>query len=358
MRTAIINNTRSACGKLRLKRVFLFNNDNMNRKDYSKHHYVPEAYLKIFSFTSNNVGEQKLYKFSRKNIDFPIPERFKSFTPSQICYDKYLYKIENKHLLKLLFEIEDDNYAEQYAFKVYENNLIPILKKITTKLPFERKFITISEANIFVKSLVNLKKRNPYLLNDPDHKAIIEEKAAEGILRIRRTPNYDNDPEILEALDFLNKVIIDPDYSKDLAVISLIADSIRKESVLTDLADALMKNVWYIYESTINDIFITSDNPGFSKNYKGELFNVNFLENGDFFFPLTPSHTLRIDSTRKELLFSPFKEIFFKDCPPHKVRELNMETLSNSDIIFSNSEKALFATIDNYKKYHKSWHNK
>lgn len=325
----------------------------MKKRKYSRHHYVPKGYLKLFTFIHKKKDgeEQRLYKFERINIEYPTPIKFDSFSPKQICYYHDLYKIDDEDLLNML-GIDDVNYAELNAFKEYENTIGSIIKGLTTRRLFERKYITFKEAEIFIRALLNIKKRNPYLLNYPDTKLGIERKAKATIEQIKAIAGYENDVKMMASLEFLNKALSDPDYSKKVGVYSLIQDSLGKSGVIAYIAEALLSNIWYIYESSINDIFITSDNPGFSVNYKDVMDNLNFKEESRFIFPLTPHHILVIHNATMDNLVQPFKEIVFKKCPSGLVTSMNRSTLRNSDIIFSNSQNALISTIEDYKKYY------
>ncbi|CAN5579398.1 hypothetical protein BH09BAC4_BH09BAC4_30510 [soil metagenome] len=123
----------------------------MQPNEPSEHHFVPKMYLNNFCYL---IGKQKrIYAFPRAKIHLPVPNKFNSYTPKQICKENDLYLIKDTNVMKN-FGVNDANQVEKRAFLTFENNFNKILAKVCTRPVTNSVGITLQEATIFIQTLL------------------------------------------------------------------------------------------------------------------------------------------------------------------------------------------------------------
>jgi hypothetical protein len=123
------------------------------------HHYVPECYLKQFFSSQNELTtlDLELYKNHGKF-------REKGRAPGSICYIKDYYRIKDKvaqdSFFRQLNELEPD-HVETRAFSEFELNFKSQYDKLTGPE-------NTLDIHFWTKSIISLKKRNPYYMEMQD----------------------------------------------------------------------------------------------------------------------------------------------------------------------------------------------
>lgn len=284
-----------------------------------KHHYIPECYLKSFS----NLQKQ-LWRRS-KDIS-----KCSLCSPSQIGYEKNGNRIRTIEIFNLA-KLTDENYIEKNAFRQMENNYPLILSKL---ISFSNSPIVIDEndCRLFLKALVTIKRRNPTTRNIliqsyiesynsdeaiPEFKAyLLEEAAKENILL------NSNLEEIIE--NYIRSRVKNLDWLYDMYLSAYISPSDFK--VIDNISNQLSQLKLFILHAPVNRQFITSDNPGFTRT-KDELISVGgFGDFFEFYFPLTPSTCLYLNSSLSQDKFDVKKAIYPKLINDGLVSEINKYT--------------------------------
>ncbi len=323
------------------------------KQQYKDHHIVPKTYLN--QFTKHNG---KLLKI-RLNRD-TFPKQLKEFHPSQICYKPNFFKIDNDFILKQ-FNLSDALYIEKNAFKSYENGL----EKIISSIRKQQNYLDICDATLLVKGLLSIKQRNESVRRTYDTSNInsvfdnyiqemeIQREEWETILSRIEDYNFEKLAYLIEKMR--NNWLTNPLLLKDLHNQSILNTYFNKQTLLSELPNFLIKLPWIIYETTVKDFYITSDNPGFCIDENEIMHNTKFAGTFAFLFPLTPLHLLFISNIFiKDHPQTNIKKLHFINAEPNFAKLVNRATTVNSNReIYSNSEITLRKVWEDYIKHKK-----
>jgi hypothetical protein len=250
-----------------------------------KHHIVSECYLS--EFASKAKKQIQVYDLQFQKVSNPK-------TPAQVCYEIDRFKIRSEETIKL--NRIDEYVVEREFFKKIENNYPVIIEKVKKAL-IKETWITNNDAKDFLSLLLSIKKRSDDFKNKYLDKSLLSsqmDKNIEEILPVLKQMSEEvvgNNVE--EQLKYYKERLLNDDEKLyDSYLLSL-----KDGKVLNDLIDYLMRFKWMIVVGSVNNQFITSDNPGFTfliskrkvVNFGG--FGYDFM----FVFPLTPIHALYID---------------------------------------------------------------
>jgi len=152
-----------------------------------------------------------------------------------------------------------------------------------------------------------------------------------------------------------NKWLSDPDLSRNLQNERLLRSTIEGDKVYDKIKDITLKCHWQILETTIKNMFITSDNPGFCIDDDEYVHNTKFGGSFSFFYPLTPFHCLLINNESIDDIIS-VKKLKFTDANKELVEMINFATCINANVeIYSHSENTIQKSfIDYHNKQIKS----
>ena len=253
------------------------------------------------------------------------------------------------------FNIDDPYVVETKVLKYYEDRY----EKILCKIALQREWISITEAEILIKFLLYMKMRNPVFFNHENSKSgVIEvnERIKQDIINneeiwLERLANENLTKE--QAFKKLEELSSAPDITYDLTRLALFQME-EFDSTISEITRKLLQKVWSIKDTTISDMYITSDNPGFCINEEEVLMNTNFIEGFCFIFPLTPHKALWIVDNKNDILIPPVKKIEYTLATPKAVQIVNRCTFAGAtEYIYSNSQRPLNATIEHWKTFFK-----
>lgn len=270
------------------------------QQDPKKHHYVPECYLRQFTDSDGFfwVKDVKYSKVSKKH-------------PSGVCYEINANKIRKKTSLEW-YNISDEYLIEKEAFKFQENNYANYAEKIS-KYKSTINNISNFKYELFLETLVTIKRRNPksrlaiidafrksYESDDVYAEFVQEYKTVLGIHELP-IGAYESIKE------FLTKETNDLDRLNDI-YLSAFLNKIDYTNI-RQITEDLYKLDSVILHSPIGRQFLTTDNPGFSKCGSHIISLGGFGGNFEFYFPISPTACLYLDSRKRSSIHGSEKVI-------------------------------------------------
>ena len=301
------------------------------------HHIVPQNYLKQFA-----DSKDELFRIKTKEIPQKIKKgilnssSLKKFNVSQICYKEYFYKIQNNPILGI-HDVTDEYQIEKESFKWYENNLELIIQNIRNR----KTYLNLKDAKILCKGLLNIKIRNNHFRDGVLNKENVDE-FLDNVFR--KSPLIIQENK--DAIEFIEKMKTDfaknPSLINQLQNKSLLDNNVNDDRAINKIYDLCINSQWTILETTIDNMFITSDNPGFCMDENNILENTKFGDSFTWYFPLTPFHCLRVNKHIIETTTS-LKPLHIVDADSELVKMININTcyLANVDI-YSSSRTTIF----------------
>lgn len=262
--------------------------------DKRKHHYVPVCYQKNFLNANGYI-----YR-----VDLNLATKTGNFSPQQShpnneCFINYFYRItdELRALYPKFFGL-DDFFIENNIFQDFENGY-----QSTIFEPLKKdKKIKGTAARILVRSLVQLKQRNPYhksktieAIRTSDHKEIVSVlvKSAKEDDRFRHIPE-----SLLHSLGTqMDSYYTEHElYNDFLHLLGLIQRGVEPSDIIKLAYQNLLNSKWFLLINTNQDIpFIYTDNPGFSADSTlNSTGNTKFDKDFAYFLPLSPRYCLCI----------------------------------------------------------------
>ena len=303
-------------------------------------HYVPKVYLKHFE-----TNRRMLYALS--NSAHKRSPHVREFTKTQLSYLPDFYTINNTQILWRLGLTDKDAIEKDYNVRV-ENRL----EKLITQLVSPQRKLPWEVAEEVIRMLLSLKQRNPVFrqaFQNPQlildafnhrfnqvfqHQAIFEE-----ILKREGHMNFNEFVEF--GWDKIYKIAHDPNTPQDMHTEGIVNLHQNEETAAKEVATMLLGCEWFIFETTSQHPFITSDNPGFCLDVNEHVHNLNFATGAGFFFPLTPKYMLLITAHSSDQTNS-VKQIHHRSAQPNVVNMVNRGTfLVSYKKVLSNDENAL-----------------
>lgn len=305
-----------------------------------KQHYIPRVYLKQFE-----NGRKKLYSLHNKAHKFSpyVKEQDKA----QIGYLPDFYTIKSKNILNRL-ELSDKDIIEKVFNARVENRFEKILASLLSPL----QTLSMQAAEEVLVMLLSMKERNPMFRRVFENPQTIIEafnRRFEDVFEDRDTLE-----EILEqegrmsfeefveyGRNYAHQFAHNPNTPQDLHAEGIVNLHQNKETFTKEIVRWLLGCKWYIFETTPQRPFITSDNPGFCLDHNEHVHNLNFADCSEFCFPLTPRHTVVITSHFTDRGES-VKQIYHRRASPDLVELINRATFMVSyKKVLSNDENSL-----------------
>lgn len=272
----------------------------MSEKQHpKKHHYVPQCYLKNFTFDS------KLYVLDVRKVQKGYKELPSLLHTASICYFPNYYTIEeNMGDSEFRLNAYDALYIERDVLSKLENKYGKIFEKIS-----RNNALMLQDAIDLTDFIIQLKLRNPYWMKETleKNKNFLIDSALDSLDFDKFTDNarLQYIPKelinaVIESVKDKNK--LNPTFSKQMQLFSLIQRNDDIENYNEKFRLALIDCKWMVFESPQDGpYFITSDNPGYSlKGNDGKTYNTNYSDPFVFFFPLSPKLCLVISGEEKD----------------------------------------------------------
>ena len=287
-------------------------------------HYVPRVYLK--QFESSRKRLYTLHNKAHKNSPY-----VKEVNRSQIGYYPDFYTIYNARSLGRLGLTDKDAIEKKYNARV-ENRF----EKLVAKLLSPLQMLSLEAAEEVPMMLLSFKQRNPVFrqaLKDPqtimkafdrrfdevfEHQSTFEE-----ILKREGRMNFDE--FVQYGRNYIQQVAYDPNTPQDIHTEGIVKLHQREDTAAQEIANALLECEWFIFETTPQRPFITSDNPGFCIDNNEQIHNLNFADAAGFIFPLTPRRILLITAHFADQVGS-VKQIHYRSAEPDLVELINRST--------------------------------
>ncbi len=264
-----------------------------------KHHYVPQCYLKNFTF------DNRLYVLDVRKVQKGYNELPTLRHTASICYFPNYYTIEeNMGDSEFRLNAYDALYIERDVLSKLENKYGKIFEKLSENIP-----LVLQDAIDLTDFIIQLKLRNPYWMKETleKKKSSLIDSAMDSLdfEKFTENPRFQYIPKeikkaIAETVRDKNK--LNPTFSKQMQLFSLIQRNDDIENRNEKFRLAIINCKWMVYESPKNGpYFITSDNPGYSlKGNDGKTYNTNYSDPFMLFFPLSPKLCLVISGAEKD----------------------------------------------------------
>ncbi|GAB3049032.1 hypothetical protein GCM10027185_61060 [Spirosoma pulveris] len=277
-------------------------------------------------FESSRKKLYTLYNKAHKNSPY-----VKEVTSAQIGYYRDFYTINNVNSLGRLGLTDKDAIEKQYNARV-ENRF----EKLVAQLLSPLQMLSLEDAEEILMMLLSFKQRNPVFRQAfEDPKTILEafdrqfdevfehRSTFEEILKREGRMNFDE--FVQYGRDYLQRVAHDPNTPKDIHTEGIVKLHQQEDTAAQEVANALLGCEWFIFETTPQRPFITSDNPGFCIDNNEQIHNLNFADAAGFIFPLTPSRILLITAHFADQVGS-VKKVNYRLAKPDLVELINRGT--------------------------------
>lgn len=231
-----------------------------------KQHYVPQFYLRGFSEMNND----KVDIYQKKN------KRFITTNVRSICYEKYIYDLEDNTFLKNYLELRSKHFNlnvdveqllkenPQYIETVFLNSLESDSSNIINRILKSSDGIILQNIEVRIKLFIffyNLHERSPF-----------KRKRYKNLHTQRKEAYYRFPNPIRDQL--VQKYLTDPKESQIKNMIS--------HYNITNHLDLVTKYEWTIGITDYTNLFISSDNP------------ANFIFMKEFCFPISTTKSILI----------------------------------------------------------------
>ena len=250
------------------------------KKEPKNSHIVPKVYLE--RFTKLN---RKLFKLRLDIKKRPNP---REFYPSEVCYKPYFYKFEDK--VSINSEVANPNILEEQGF-LYENRL----GKLIDKLVKQSSTLNFQEAFDLSAALFDIKMRNEHIRNAYLSKDNLAKTFDSLIADHKTSPDRiepllkKNNVSFEEFLNIFEKLktdwITDESVKKYLHNRFLLDNKIYPSETKQLITASLAIGNWTVMTTTLDNQFITSDNPGYCHDNNDKIHNTKFGDFVGFFFP-------------------------------------------------------------------------
>ncbi len=301
-------------------------------------HIVPKTYLK--NFTQSNG---KLFRLKKDNSVSP---KIRNVHPSEICYKRGFYQLSNAIPFNKTITY-DSNILEDRGF-LYENKLAKLIAKLLR--PTEQ--LAIEEAYELATIFVDIKMRNSFVREHSYSSEniamsidnILAEQNRETLLPIAEKAGVPFEQVKYFTEGMKREWLTNKDIPKELHNLSLLRNKEHPSSTRQLVYNKLAWGQWIVFRTTLNDQFITSDNPGYCKDQENRIHNTKFGGDCEFFFPLDPYHYLVIIAKGNQVKTLPtFQEVNYRYAENSWVKGVNQANwmIANKEIYGTNENSLL-----------------
>ncbi|MDB5128344.1 DUF4238 domain-containing protein [Mucilaginibacter sp.] len=273
----------------------------MSSEEIKDQHFLPACYLDGFTNKTGKLYALDLTWFIKRGSK-PV---IKSFSPGSICHEEHFYTL-TEEMARYNVNGVEDKYAVEKGFYTYENIYKSLVAKVAGGKPLKR-----HDAEILIRTLIDLKFRNKFYR---DHFIggrqieLVDGTFDQIKTAILNDPAYlaafgDVDPQLLLQLneDVRQRYLNDPEFKKHTHLSSIYRKDDAYGLVVEGLVNKLLWVPWRIYRSA--NLFLGTDNPGFSMDEHSKLHNTYFKKKFIFHFPLNDSLCLVIADPFPDMQF-------------------------------------------------------
>lgn len=266
-----------------------------------KHHFVPVCYLNHFL----QDGHIHYYSKKRKDSNF--------CTVDAVCELPYFYLITQKSWWKT-FEIEKDFFSANVEFP-----LGPMISTIEKTIKD-----SLSPESSYAKVIINEESRRSL--------------ASMIYIQLFRTPRfrkyYEGKKAIRKGISSVTHKYTEEEVTDPVLVHALA--TYLNPSKLNKVVSYLASCQW-IFRYSVDDVFLTSDNPVVwipLKGFKGERFTLGNIDESKcfLFYPITPNIVLEIYDKDTKNIPPDFDNLAIR-ADAERVAGLNLNTIINAEDI-------------------------
>lgn len=309
-----------------------------------KQHFVPKVYLKRFAF--NRTGEIYALKIKSKYPNIKV----KKVNISQICYSPDLYTIKTTDVFK--GEEFVDNYILEKELFDYEETF---LNEVLNKLELRQNINSVDSERLIV-TLINFKHRNRLVFDILKNKGVLKFFLGRELERIKRKNEKfekkygkENVESLMKLIEIASlKRMENEGYISDIINHSLEQLTKGKLNNHNWLIKQMARSKIFVYCTSPDYPFITSDNPGFSVDQNEAVHNMNYYNAIAMGFPISPTRLLVIRPDELDPYTPIIKEVKYINANKEFVHLSNQATINTSiESIYSGNKDILLSINQN-----------
>lgn len=299
-----------------------------------KQHYVPEGYLKSFTFDGKHF-----YHRYKKGYN-----SFKSVSTNSVCcipnyYDLHGTGLSEEYGLSIRF-LEKE-------FQKYETVLPSILERIRSKPPF----LTYADFGLIVEAYLSIKHRNPSTRSHLEKMATDPGMISETIDKIiNENPTlpalvtlYGQDIDKIRK-DALTNALADKNVGKKTHLNGLVQNSLNANLPIKEARIRLNEMNVQVIEAPDGHYFFTSDNPGYTGDIHYRSHNTGFGFVQSVYFPINSKQLIRLYGYQHNGLLMKAKRVTYITVPPIEMSYINSNTyLFAAEQVFCSNKEYLKA---------------
>lgn len=287
-------------------------------------HYVPKSYLKQFlASKSDEIFAIQFFKASDKW------SRPKKYHINSICFSGDFYNLDSR--IADYHNVKND-IIERDAFWYEKYFIAEIVEQA------EKKQLNVNTIPDLAFFLLSMKSRNPRFRN-----AYTEEKIEANLKKKIEEVNNEleqiDNPDLLKvAKSVIEDMSLNPQKPKELHNGSLLRIHSNNNSVFKSVLNRVKNYNVVIYRPTKqDDLFITTDSPGYSVDKNKALFDTKYIDDLYHFIPI--SSRLAICFHNPEF-YKVSERITYQELNSEEIFQLNYGSAVNrtSNIYCSNED--------------------
>lgn len=237
-------------------------------------HYVPKSYLKHFSVSdSEEIFATQFFKAGNKW------SRPKKYHINSICFSGDFYNLDSR--IADYHKVNQD-VIERNAFWYEKHFITDIVEKA------DKQLLSVQEIPDLAFFLLSMKSRNPRF-----RKGYAQEKIEEQYIKSINEFNseiekIDNPQLIRRAKSVINNLLSSIPKPKELHNNSILRLHSNDNAVFKSVLNRVVNYIIVIYSpEEKEDIFITTDAPGYSVDKNKAFFDTKYIDDLYHFIPIS-----------------------------------------------------------------------
>lgn len=319
------------------------------KREPTQHHYVPKVYLKNFACDNNG----NIYRLDIKSPFGNVSPKLSHI--NRVCKEDDFYKIETKELLNR-YNLQDPYFIEKKAFD-YENSFLNrIFEKLTKK-----RVVSNRDAKRLMKTIFSIKRRNKSFKEAYHNSEIVKVVTEKNIQDLKLKAELSKDKfldsgvDIIQIADrvegWMNELMSKKEYITDMYREGFIMD-LSGEGREKDFIERLATLKFFVFQTTIDYPFITSDNPGCTVTPNEKIVNTGFSDWSVFSFPINPQLLFLVINGQRDEHDVIMKKIHYRHANRQFVDMANKAVVSNCNETLLSHSKEVLNKISNLYRPH------